>query len=216
MDEMNMKYRLLPCRPRYSAEKFCHELGERGINLHLELCRRDARILNTVLKGESRLSRMSMRELLYGTDVPNELKNDISHYAGSYISHSVFFSVLKPSGNGIYLPHGNFGAAIEKRYGTKEKFLRILKNTIRETYGSCFVWVVCDRNGLPEIIVCDRYSLPRLNRKNAVMALDCFEHAYTDRYGFDISGYADALLRLIDYDECEKRYCFSTGISYLG
>jgi len=82
---------------------------------------------------------------------------------------------MKPNGGGQ--PSANIAEMIEKSFGGNEKFVEQFKQAGLTQFGSGWVWLVADGDGLA-IVKTPNACNPLADRKKALICCDVWEHAY--------------------------------------
>ena len=160
-----------------------------------------------------KLNNAIMGTELEGKPIEEILKN-VSRYTaivrnngGGYYNHSLFWKVLTQQGGG--LPKGDLLEAINKSFGSFDKFKTEFSNTAVNLFGSGWVWLIKSSGDLkitstpnqdnPLMDVADKKGTP-------ILALDVWEHAYYLNYQNRRPDYISAFWNIINWDEVARRY----------
>jgi Fe-Mn family superoxide dismutase len=115
--------------------------------------------------------------------------------AGAFL-HNIFFPQLKkPSGSNK--PYGAFLTLVNDKYGSYDNFKEELKKTAMSIQGSG--WVYLDSGG--EVKTIKNHEVKR----NIVLLIDWWEHAWALDYQSDKSKYLDNIWKIIDWDVVNDR-----------
>ena len=159
--------------------------------------------LNDAIKGTEFESK-SLEELMKNvSSAPAGVRNN----GGGHFNHSLFWTVLSPNGGGK--PSGDLAAAIDKKFGSFDKFKEEFANAAATRFGSGWAWLSVS-NG--ELVVS---STP--NQDNPVMdvaeskgtpilGLDVWEHAYYLHYQNRRPDYIAAFWNVVNWEEVAKRF----------
>ncbi|WP_339925533.1 superoxide dismutase [uncultured Cyclobacterium sp.] len=159
--------------------------------------------LNDAIKGTEFESK-SLEELMKNvSSAPAGVRNN----GGGHFNHSLFWTVLSPNGGGK--PSGDLAAAIDKKFGSFDKFKEEFANAAATRFGSGWAWLSVS-NG--ELVVS---STP--NQDNPVMdvaeskgtpilGLDVWEHAYYLNYQNRRPDYIAAFWNVVNWEEVAKRF----------
>ncbi|EPR66082.1 superoxide dismutase [Cyclobacterium qasimii] len=159
--------------------------------------------LNDAIKGTEFESK-SLEELMKNvSSAPAGVRNN----GGGHFNHSLFWTVLSPNGGGK--PSGDLAAAIDKKFGSFDKFKEEFSNAAATRFGSGWAWLSVS-NG--ELVVS---STP--NQDNPVMdvaeskgtpilGLDVWEHAYYLNYQNRRPDYIAAFWNVVNWEEVAKRF----------
>jgi len=128
-----------------------------------------------------------------------------SYALGGVLLHELFFSSLTTSTNRIMLLLG-IEAAIERKWGSQEAFLRDLRAVALSVRG----WAVLAlKDGTTDglrIIGLDAHDLGAVFGYRPLLAIDVFEHAYWADHYTNRAAYLDQLLPYINWVAVEARY----------
>jgi Fe-Mn family superoxide dismutase len=153
---------------------------------------------NTDLAGKS------IEEILAGVSkLPPAVRNN----GGGHYNHSLFWAIMTPKGAGK--PSGDLAAAIDRDFGSFEKFRESFSAAGATRFGSGWAWLVSQKG---KLVVC---STP--NQDNPVMdiaevkgtpvlGMDVWEHAYYLKYQNRRPDYIAAFWNVINWDEVAARF----------
>ncbi|MFN6946546.1 MAG: superoxide dismutase [Cytophagaceae bacterium] len=163
----------------------------------------------------------NLNKAIEGTDLANKSIEDIMkqiskasaavrNNGGGHFNHSLFWKILSPNGGGK--PTGKLAEAIDKKFGSFDKFKEEFSNAGATRFGSGWAWLCVDSK--KELCVC---STP--NQDNPLMdvdtngcagtpilGLDVWEHAYYLHYQNRRPDYISAFWNVINWDEVARRY----------
>ena len=160
--------------------------------------------LNNAIKG-TEMEGKSLEELMAGiSKLPVAVRNN----GGGHYNHSLFWTILSPNGGGA--PSGDLAAAIDKKFGSFDKFKEEFSQAAATRFGSGWAWLCVDSN--KELCVCstanqDNPLMDVVEKKGTpVLGLDVWEHAYYLKFQNKRPDYIAAFWNLINWKEVEKRY----------
>jgi superoxide dismutase, Fe-Mn family len=158
-DEMDLE-------PHMSAETF---------NFHHKK-HHNAYVLNlNKLVAETSLQNKSLEEIILLTAEDKE-KTAIFNNAAQVWNHSFFWQCMKKNGGGV--PYGDIARKIDQDFGSYEDFITEFKAAATTQFGSGWAWLVIDENGKLVIMKTSNADLPMVHKKNAILTIDVWEHAY--------------------------------------
>lgn len=99
----------------------------------------------------------------------------IFNNAAQMWNHTFFWNCMKPQGGGM--PSGPLLAAIEKSCGSYDKFRAAFLDAAVAQFGSGWVWLVADKEGL-KILKTSNADTPVAHNQKALLVCDVWEHAY--------------------------------------
>ena len=161
----------------------------------------------------------NLNNALKGTDIENkpitDIFRDISKYSpavrnngGGYYNHNLFWDIMKPGGGGQ--PGGDLLKAIERYFGTFDKFRENFSAAAATRFGSGWAWLVKKPGG--ELAVTstpnqDNTLMDIAGEKGIpVLALDVWEHAYYLKYQNRRPEYIDAFWNVINWDKVAELF----------
>jgi Fe-Mn family superoxide dismutase len=90
-------------------------------------------------------------------------------------NHTFFWNCMKPNGGGK--PSGDLLQAIERDFGSFEKFTEEFSNAAATQFGSGWAWLVSS-NGKLSVTKTPNADLPMKHGQTALLTIDVWEHAY--------------------------------------
>ncbi|OGU31529.1 MAG: superoxide dismutase [Ignavibacteria bacterium GWA2_55_11] len=159
--------------------------------------------LNKAIEGTPNAS-TSLEELLSGiSKLPPAVRNN----GGGHWNHSAFWTWMKPNGGGA--PAGDLAAAIDRDFGSFDKFKEAFANAGMTRFGSGWAWLVKSGNKLvvsstpnqdnPLMDIADVKGTP-------VLGVDVWEHAYYLKYQNRRADYLAAFWNVVNWDEAARRF----------
>lgn len=129
----------------------------------------------------------------------------IRNNGGGHYNHSLFWKWMKPKGGGV--PTGELATAIDRDFGSFEKFRDQLTNAAMTRFGSGWAWLIKQHDKLtiastpnqdnPLMDVADVRGVP-------ILGLDVWEHAYYLKYQNRRADYIAAWWNVVNWDEVAK------------
>lgn len=159
--------------------------------------------LNAAIEGTD-LAGKSIEEILqnvgkHGAGVRNN--------GGGHYNHTLFWSVMSPDGGGN--PSGKLADAIDRDFGSFEKFKDAFSNAAATQFGSGWAWL-CSDGGKLSVCGTPNQDNPLMdvtdNCGTPVLGIDVWEHAYYLNYQNRRPDYIEAFFNVINWDEVSKRY----------
>jgi Fe-Mn family superoxide dismutase len=159
--------------------------------------------LNNAVKGTEWESK-SIEEILKNI---SKLAPAVRNNGGGHYNHSLFWTILGPNKGGQ--PTGDLKAAIEKKWGTFEKFKEEFANAGATRFGSGWAWLIV-ANGDLDICSTPNQDNPLMDlaekKGTPILGLDVWEHAYYLKYQNRRPDYIAAFWNVVDWDAVSKRY----------
>ena len=150
------------------------------------------------LVAETSLQHKSLEEIILLTAEDKE-KTAIFNNAAQVWNHSFFWQCMKKNGGGS--PYGDIAAKIDQDFGSYEDFIIEFKAAATTQFGSGWAWLAIDENGKLIIMKTSNADLPMAHKKNAILTIDVWEHAYyLDYQNLRINYVEDFLENLVNWD----------------
>jgi Fe-Mn family superoxide dismutase len=137
-------------------------------------------------------------------DIKATLK-ELSFNIGGHVLHSLFWGNLAPPGKS-QMPSGTLGGAIEKEFGSFERFKREFSQAAIGVEGSGWAalsW--CRQTERPMIMQIEKHNANVYPMFRILMVLDVFEHAYYIDYKNERAKFVEAFWNLVDWEAVSKR-----------
>ena len=163
--------------------------------------------VNTAIAG-TELEKLDVEKLIADlSKVPDDKRGAVRNNGGGHANHSLFWTIMKPNGGG--LPSGDLAAAIDRDFGSFDKFKEAFSNAGATRFGSGWAWLVSQKGKLtvcstpnqdsPVMDIAEVKGVP-------VLGMDVWEHAYYLKYQNRRPDYIAAFWNVIGWDEVAKRY----------
>ena len=130
-------------------------------------------------------------------DIVKNSKGGIFNNAAQVWNHTFYWNSLSPKGGGN--PTGAIADAINRDFGSFEKFKEAFTTCAATTFGSGWAWLVQNGNKL-EIVSTSNAGNPLTDNKKPVLTCDVWEHAYYIDYRNARPKYIDAFWSLVNWD----------------
>lgn len=132
----------------------------------------------------------------------------VRNNGGGHFNHALFWTIMAPQGGGS--PKGDLSAAINKKFGSIDKFKEDFSNAAATRFGSGWAWLCVNTSkelfvtstpnqDNPFMDIADTPGIP-------ILGLDVWEHAYYLKYQNKRPEYIAAFWNVINWDEVNKRY----------
>lgn len=160
--------------------------------------------LNAALEGTP-FAEVAIEDLLRQVkELPQSLQGAVINQGGGHANHSLFWTVMSPSGGG--LPDGDLARAIESELDGFEAFKDVFTKAALSRFGSGWAWlsVTPDKRLLVESSA--NQDSPLMHGNTPILGLDVWEHAYYLRYQNRRPEYIGAFYNVVDWNEVARRY----------
>ena len=120
---------------------------------------------------------------------------------GGYYHHSFFWTILKKE-----VPFtGEIAQAINKKWGSFDKFKEDFSKSAMGVFGSGWTWLVLNKKEL-EIVNIPNQDSPLSLGKVPVLTLDLWEHAYYLKYQNRRAEYVENFFKVINWKKVNEYY----------
>lgn len=151
---------------------------------------------------------------LDGKSIEDILANAGAHGAavrnngGGYYNHNLFWEVMSPNGGGA--PSGDLAAAIDKAFGSFDKFREEFNNAAATRFGSGWAWLVKTADGSLVVSSTPNQDNPLMDvaevKGTPILGLDVWEHAYYLNYQNRRPDYITAFWNVVNWDSVAKNF----------
>ena len=124
--------------------------------------------LNKLLDGKPEASK-SLEEVIMSSEA------GVFNNSAQVWNHTFYWSSMKPNGGGK--PTGDLEAAINRDFGSFDKFKEEFTNAGITQFGSGWAWLVLE-GGKLKVTKTPNADLPMKHGQKALLTMDVWEHAY--------------------------------------
>jgi superoxide dismutase, Fe-Mn family len=137
-----------------------------------------------------------------------KLQSAVKFNGGGHINHSIFWSILAPiSKGGGQGPTDGFLKIIEDDFGTFENFKEKLNAQTLSIEGSGWGWLGYNKlTRHLEIATTTNQNLLSMQNIVPLLCIDVWEHAYYLQYKNVKKDFVEALWKIFNWQEIEKKY----------
>jgi len=126
----------------------------------------------------------------------------LSFNAGGHILHQMFWENMASVNFGKNKPSGEVLKAIEKEFGSLERFKTEFSETAKSVEGSG--WAVLTKD--LAIVQIEKHNVNLYPEQKILLCLDVWEHAYYLDYKNDRAKFIENWWNIVNWDEVEKRF----------
>lgn len=160
--------------------------------------------LNAAITGTEHEGK-SLEELMANiSKLPAAVRNN----GGGHYNHSLFWTVMSPSGGGE--PSGDLAAAITSAFGSFTAFKEEFAKAGATRFGSGWAWL-CVENGKLKVCSTPNQDNPLMDvvtdcNGMPILGLDVWEHAYYLNYQNRRPDYISAFWNVVNWSEVARQY----------
>jgi len=160
--------------------------------------------LNEALEKHPAFQEKTVEELVADLDmIPEDIRTAVRNNGGGHLNHSMFWEIMAPNAGGK--PMGDLLVALEKSFGSFEKFTEVFADAAAKRFGSGWAWLVVDGKELA-VVSTPNQDNPVTEGKTPILGLDVWEHAYYLHYQNRRPDYVKAFWNVVNWVEVGKRY----------
>ncbi|TCO08004.1 superoxide dismutase [Natronoflexus pectinivorans] len=160
--------------------------------------------LNAAIEGTAEAGK-TLEELFKGI---SKLSPAVRNNGGGHYNHTLFWKVIGPNGGGQ--PAGDLLAAIEKDFGSFDKFKEEFSKAGATRFGSGWAWLVKDASGKLVVTSTQNQDNPLMDvaevKGTPILGMDVWEHAYYLKYQNRRPDYIQAFWNVVNWDEVASRF----------
>lgn len=135
----------------------------------------------------------------------------VRNNGGGFYNHSLFWSVMSPDGGGTPSASLNIAKAIDRDFGSFDKFKEEFAAAAGTRFGSGWAWLCVDKNDKLSICSTANQDNPLMDVGDGcggvpILGLDVWEHAYYLNYQNRRPDYVQAFFNVVDWKAVSVRY----------
>ena len=162
--------------------------------------------LNAALEGTEHAEK-SIEELMKSMDMENSaLRNN----GGGNFNHCLFWNSMSPNAGGM--PSGSLADAIDRDFGSFEKFKDSFSKAAATQFGSGWAWLCAHSDGKLEVCSTPNQDNPLMPgigcNGTPILGIDVWEHAYYLNYQNRRPDYIEAFFKIVNWKEVQNKYSF--------
>lgn len=165
--------------------------------------------LNAAVLHDSRLEGMTLEQIQRGI---SEYSEALRNNGGGHYNHSLFWTLLAPTGKGGE-PSAELTAALVEQFGSVDEFKRQFENAALSVFGSGWAWLIRTDSGELVISTTPNQDNPLMDvvspNGEPLLAIDVWEHAYYLKYQNVRADYARGWWPIVNWNEVNRRFAES-------
>jgi Fe-Mn family superoxide dismutase len=163
--------------------------------------------LNAALEPFPELhERTALWLLLNPGEVPEAARTAVRNNAGGHVNHSLFWRAMSPATQRG--PEGPLAEAIDRDFGSLDRFKARFAAAGGSLFGSGWVWLTREREGSGRLQVCTTsgHDNPLMRGQFPILVNDAWEHAYYLRYENRRDDYLKDWWVVANWEEAGRRF----------
>ncbi len=153
-----------------------------------------------------------MNNLIPGTEfeglsleeIVKKSSGGIFNNAAQVWNHTFYWNSLSPNGGGA--PTGGLANAIDRTFGSFDKFKEEFAKCAVTTFGSGWAWLVKNANGSLELVSTSNAGCPLTAGQTPILTCDVWEHAYYIDFRNLRPKYLEAFWALVNWEFASANY----------
>jgi Fe-Mn family superoxide dismutase len=154
----------------------------------------------------------NLNNLIAGTEFENLSLEDIVRKSSGGIfnnaaqvwNHTFYWNGMKPNGGGK--PTGALAEAIDKAFGSFDKFKEEFSKCAVTTFGSGWAWLVKNADGSVALVSTSNAGCPLTAGQKPLLTIDVWEHAYYIVYRNARPKYVEDFFSVVNWDFVATNY----------
>lgn len=160
--------------------------------------------LNAALDKYPELKDRDLLDLIKNiSSLPEDIRTAVRNNGGGHLNHSLFWEILI---NEEQKPQGALKEAIDRDFGSYDKFKEAFTNAAKTRFGSGWAWLVLNPDKKLEIISTANQDSPYMDDFIPLLGLDVWEHAYYLNYQNRRPDYISAWFNIINWTKVNHLY----------
>jgi Fe-Mn family superoxide dismutase len=153
--------------------------------------------LNNLIKG-TEYENLTLEEIV------KKSSGGVFNNSAQVWNHTFFWNSLKPQGGGQ--PSGALAEAINKKWGSFDKFKEEFTKTAVGTFGSGWAWLVKKPDGSLDLVSTSNAATPLTTDAKPLLTIDVWEHAYYIDYRNARPKFVEAYWNIVNWDFAAKNF----------
>ena len=154
--------------------------------------------LNNLIKDDAARAGQSLEEIVRTSS------GGLFNNAAQVWNHTFYWHSLTPTGSGA--PTGALAAAIDRDFGSFDKFKAEFAAAAMGQFGSGWAWLVSDAEGKLSVVKTPNAETPLTTDKTALLTCDVWEHAYYIDFRNRRADYVAGFWKLANWDFASANY----------
>lgn len=166
--------------------------------------------LNKALSEHPNLQDKELWHLLSDLNsIPEEIRTKVRNNGGGHANHTFFWKLL--SAEHDQTPTPELMELINSSFGGFEEFKKQFTEAALTRFGSGWAWLVLDSKDKLVIVSTPNQDTPWNDKKDAILGLDVWEHAYYLKYQNKRAEYIEAFWHIINWKQVAENYTKALG-----
>jgi len=185
----------------YGYNQLAPHISEEQLRIHYE------KHHQTYVNGANAILQRVDKARREGSDLDiRSTMKELSFNIGGHLLHSLFWDNLAPTGKGGGKPSGAIADALQKEFGSFERFRKEFTQAAATVEGSGWAALTfCRQTNRPILMQVEKHNTNVYPMYRILMVLDVFEHAYYLDYKNERAKFIEAFWNIVNWDEVNRR-----------
>jgi Fe-Mn family superoxide dismutase len=138
---------------------------------------------------------------------------EVSFHGAGHVNHTLFWLMLAPAGKGGGgQPSGTLAQAIDRDFGSFEKFLAHFKAAATQVEGGGWAWLIREPfSGKLMVIQGEKQQDLMVTGGQPLLGIDVWEHAYYVKYQNKRADYVNAVMNVVNWPFVQDLFARATA-----
>jgi Fe-Mn family superoxide dismutase len=138
---------------------------------------------------------------------------ELSFHGGGHINHALFWHMMAPAGKGGGgQPTGTLAQAIDRDFGSFEKFVAHFKAAATQVEASGWAWLIREPySGRLLVVQMEKQQDMMLTGAQPLLGIDVWEHAYYVKYQNKRADYVNAFMNVVNWRFVQDLFARATA-----
>ena len=132
----------------------------------------------------------------------------VRNNGGGHFNHALFWKTMAPNAGGH--PSGDLAEAINKKFGSFDKFKEAFSQAAMTRFGSGWAWLIVKKGGEVDVTSTPNQDNPLMDvvevQGTPILGLDVWEHAYYLKYQNKRADYVSAFFSVVNWNYVSELY----------
>jgi Fe-Mn family superoxide dismutase len=162
--------------------------------------------LNAALEN-TEFANKSLEEIIKNLEaLPDSIRQAVRNNGGGHYNHSLFWELMTPDSSKKQASKALI-EAIDKKFGSMEKFINEFDNAAMTRFGSGWAWLIKKDDSTLAIVSTPNQDNPIMDQQGKILlGVDVWEHAYYLNYQNRRADYLSAWWNVINWEKASELF----------
>jgi Fe-Mn family superoxide dismutase len=141
--------------------------------------------------------------------VPEKIRTAVHNNAGGHVNHSLMWHAMSPPAGDM--PSAPLAEAIDRDFGSLERFIDQFADAGAKLFGSGWVWLATagHEDGRLQVCTTSGHDNPLMQGRFPILVNDVWEHAYYLKHENRRADYLKGWWPVVNWKEAARRHAYS-------